>query len=172
MEEKKSIIQSVEQLQEEVKNMKKESEKKKLGKFKFPWKIRSQFKRMHKKNRALVLFLKNNRAAEMKICSIYDEVVEVDGEFYDASTHFFYMYQPGNIPLMVLPEYSLTPIGTKDYHDAVKAGNVSSPQKFMIRIIEMKEAMAAKGKFGGQSVVLMIIGAVVVGYLLFGGNLG
>lgn len=144
-------------------------EAKKEGEYKLPMKIRMQQKRLAKRNKILVLYLRTNRSSIYKICEIKNGMVVVDGnKIHQASMDFVYLHQ-GRTPMMVVPEWSLTPIGTKDYYDAVRDKKIADPQTIIIRAMEMAEVITAK-KVNKMALVWIVIAVAIVGYIFFGGK--
>ncbi len=139
--------------------------KKKSKEFKLPFTIRARQRALAKKNRLLVILLRTNRSIELKTTKIIDGLIQFDGKFYQATTDFVYLYR-GRIPSIVLPEWSLIPVGTKDYYDASKAGAIADPQKVIIKAIQAAEPQATKG-LAGKSLIWIVIIGVAVFYFIF-----
>lgn len=139
--------------------------------FKLKASIRAKARSAHLKNRVLVFYLGTNRVLTPVIAKIKNNMVQVNEKLYDASTWFYYVYQMGNknIPCLVVPEWRMTPIGTKDYEEAVKDKNTTDAQTIIIKAIEMKENLMTDKKMGGKMWIWIILGLAVVGYILFGG---
>ncbi len=166
-DDKKGLSEQVEELTEIIKFGNKP--KKKAREFKLPLRVRMQQKSMVKKSKALILYLRTNRTIDIRIGKIKEGMLMVDDKTFNGSTDFFYLYR-GKIPTIVVPEWSLNPIGTKDYYDAVKNKTVIDPQTIIIRAIEAAEIAAGKKKMGGKALIWIILIGVAVAYIIFGGK--
>lgn len=139
---------------------------KKGKKFKLPFKVKGQLKALAKKGKVMVILLKTNRSIEMTSKKIENGFIQVAEKYYNCATAFVYLLF-GKFPCIVLPEWDLNPIGTKDYLDAVKDGRKADAQDMIIRAMENKENMQ-RGKMGGKTLIFVIVGAVILAYVIFG----
>jgi len=145
----------------------------KVKPFKLKPMIRARAKKAHLKNRVLVFYLRSNRVVEPVIAKIKNNMVQVGEKLHDASMWYYYIYKIGrvNIPCLVIPEWKLTPIGTRDYELAKATKDTTDAEVNIIRAIEMKEnLMLDKPSLGGKAWIWIIIGLAIVGYILFGGT--
>ena len=167
-EKKQSLSEKIDELNAKLQPLTK-TKKGETKELKLPFRIRMQQKRLAKKNKAAVLLLRENRTAIWKIGQLKDGMVEVDGRQHNASIDFIFLYK-NKLPFIILPEWSLDPIGTKDYYDALDSGVLMSPQNIIIRKIEMAEiAKEGKGgRFSGMTWVIIGLGVVALLYFIFG----
>jgi len=163
-EEKLSISKRMDQLE---KHMGIEKEKKtKIKKFfKMPFHIRLREKRIAKKSKLLVFHAMTNRAILPKVGDVRDGILYVDGKPHDASPHYIYLWR-GKTPCVILPEWSITPIGTKDYEQAIIDKRISNPQNIIIRALEAAEVGLGKTKLSGKTLILLGFAGIVVIYLV------
>lgn len=134
--------------------------------FKLKWNIRSKLKKPHKTNRIVVHLLKINRNSTNVVAEIQDGMIKVNDKVHHCSTDFVYMLD-GKYPEIILPEWSLMPIGTKDYYDAIenKQAGVDA-QTVIIRAMERAE-IESKKKLSGKVLIFILIGAAIIAYLFF-----
>lgn len=144
-------------------------EKQKLRKkkeFALPFGVRRQLNTLAQKDKVLVMLLKTNRAVQPVTAKINNGIIDVNGKYYDCSHAFIYLWL-NKYPCIILPEWSLIPIGTKDYFDAMEEGNKADAQTIIIRMIENKENME-RNKMPSKMVWWLLIGGIIVAYVLFG----
>ena len=160
----KSINQKIDFLIEKLE--KKEVKKVKGMKFNLPLDIKFRTKLIAKKNRALIFLLKTNRDIEIKIVPIFNGMVMLKDsatnmeKYYDARADCFYIYK--GIPVLMLPEWSLVPIGTKDYQDAEQNKKLANAQQVIIRAIETKEMqLGPKLKMDMKTIIIIGIIAII-----------
>lgn len=160
----KSINQKIDYLIEKLE--KKEFKKLKGMEFHLPLDIRFRAKLIAKKNRALIFLLKTNRDIEIKIAPIFNGMIMLKDsatkleKYYDARADCFYMYK--GVPVLMLPEWSLRPIGTKEYYDAKREKRLANAQQVIIRAIETKEMQMGKIKMDMKSIIVIAIVGIVV----------
>lgn len=127
--------------------------------FKFPWGIRSKRKTLAKKNKALIVYLRNNRNVEFKIANIEYGLAMFDEKYYDAAVAGFFNYN--GMPVIVQPEWSLKPITDQHYFETLEKKGLADPQQIIIRAMQVAIAQQKKG-FGGSWIWLIIGGIAVV----------
>ena len=136
--------------------------------FKLPFGIKGQLKTLAIKNRILVFFLTTNRTIKPLIAEIKNDFIVINGTPHNCSNDFVFLWM-GKYPAIILPEWDLNPIGTKNYYDALEEGRTADAAKTIIKMIESGE-VETKAKLGGKALIFIIIGAIVVAYLIFGGG--
>ena len=144
-----------------------EDKKKKKGKeitFKLPLWVKMQHKTISKQSKVMVFLMGVNGNVNIKISEIKNGMINIGDKFYSVTPGAIYMYN--NIPTIFLPEWTLEPIGTKDYLDS---DNKSDAQAIIIRAIETKEAGIGK-KLGGKALIWIGLIVIVGAYILFGGS--
>lgn len=141
-----------------------ESKRRRGKDFRLPFGVRLKERRLAKQGKVLVFLLRTNKALTVETARIENGMIALDKyNPKQCTTDFIYLYR-GKVPCIVLPEWSLTPIGTKDYYDAVADKRVSDPQSIIIRQVESAQAGAFKKKLSPQA---LVIGVIVVGILIF-----
>lgn len=138
--------------------------------YKMKWSMRRKLKTLHKKNKVLVNLLRTNRTAKFATAEIRDGVIQINDKFHECTTDFIYLLD-GKHPMIVLPEWSLRPIGTKDYYDAIKNNEIGvDAQTVIIKMIE-KAQQENKKTFDGKVWIWIGIGVLILAYVLFGGGI-
>ena len=145
--------------------------KKDLKNFALPNKVKSQMKKMAEKGKILVLLLKTNGNIEPLVTDIIDGFVCINNTPHDCSVDFRFLWK-GKFPTIVLPEWDLRPIGTKDYDECVKAGRLAYPVATAIRMIESGEKlMKGQGmQFDMKTWIFIGIAVIAVIYIVAGGG--
>lgn len=136
--------------------------------FKLPYKVKSQLKNIAEKGKVMVIYLGTNRNLGMTVAKVTRGGIIIDGKFRNCSMDFVYLYR-GKIPCIVLPEWDLNPIGTKDYYDAKEAKRNPDPQDVIISMIENKENQEKK-KIGGKALLWILVAGAILAYVLFSGK--
>lgn len=169
-DEKLSLNQRLEKM-EEVLNLAVAGKKVKQPKekaFTLPFGMEKRAKTATKSGKVLVLYLKTNRTIVPLFAKVKNNVIIIGEKMYDAGMAYYYMYR-GKIPAIVIKEWDLVPIGTKDYYEAVQNKTIVDPQNIIIRAIEMKENLMNEKKMNWKFIVI-ILGALAVGYYIFFGG--
>ena len=169
---KKSLKQEVEDLKsmftdskkvEELVEKSKQYQKfmKKQKNFKIPNKYIKQVKNKFKQNKVLIAHLRTDRNFDITVGQKINEMIYINGTPHNASMDFCWFHK--GVPLYVIPEWSLNPIGTKEYYDAIKAGAVTPPGTIILRAIEAKENdMIEKPKMSFKTLIWILLGAAVI----------
>ncbi len=164
----KGLGSQVKELNEKLDLLMPKIKEEKLKPFKLPWNIRSKLKNLHKSNSVMVLLLRTDRTVQPMVAKIENGLIYVNEKWHNCATDFIYLWL-GKSPMIVLPEWDLNPIGTKDYYDAIKEGRNVEAQTVIIRAIEQAQ-IEEKKKLSGMMWIWIIIGAIIVGYVLFAGQ--
>jgi len=130
--------------------------------------VKRQLKSLWLKNKVLIVLLKTNRAIHTMTAEIREGMIVVNGVPHSCSTDFVYLWH-GKYPAIILPEWSLVPIGTAEYYTRKDSGEKSDAATTIIKMIERKDLIGGKA-LGGKNMIWLIIGAIVVLYLIFGGG--
>jgi len=134
--------------------------------FKLPRKVTTGKRRKLKQNYAIVLYIFSNGYADFFFEPIIDDKIYIrQTDKYHAATSE-YVIRHKEFPMIIQPEWSLVPFSPREHSiETTEKGEVSFPQRFLIRV--MKEAQLGKPKgFGGKTLLWIIIGAIVVLYLI------
>lgn len=140
----------------------------KTKKLKFKYSVRTQMKKVAKKNKLLVFILGTNRNCDAQIVDVRNGYFVVDGVPRRCTMDYVYLWR-GKIPCVILPEWSLEPVGIKDYYDRNPEGLPSADaQKMVIGVIESGEVLSKKS-FQPKTIIFAVIGILILGYILLGG---
>ena len=140
--------------------------------FKLPFGMKGQLKKLAKKNKVQVMYLRHNRIIEPLSAEIKEGMVIIGNKIYDGSTDGVWLWR-GNIPTMLIPEWDLKPITPERLlGQAIDDNSISHPQKIIIRAIELAKVLEARGKISGKMMIWIAIGMAIVGYVLFANPTG
>lgn len=161
------LVGQIKELNEKIDAISKPTKKKKDKEFDLPSKVKSKLKKLAIKNKLLVILLRTNRAAQPIVADIKNGFVFIGGVPHNCSTDFIYLWK-GKFPMIVLPEWDLNPIGTKQYNEAVAEGRISYPVASVIRMIEDKELLTKGMKLETKHYVWIGLAIIAGLYVLVG----
>lgn len=164
MTQEKGLREQIKELNERLGMLKDTKGKKK--ELKLPYKIRASMKKAANKRKIIIFMLGTDREIRPTLGEIKHGIVFVNGQAHNASTDFVYMYK--KTPTLIIPEWSINPIGTKDYYEAVKNKTTIDSQTIILRAMEAAQMQMLKGKMSGKTLLYVLIGAAILGYVLFG----
>lgn len=174
-EEKKSVGLSsqIKELTEkidiitETKKIKKEKKQ-----FKIPYTVKSQLKKLAKKNKVQVILCQHNKNIMPTIGELKEGMLIVGDKIHEGSSDGIWLWN-GKIPTAIVFEWDLKPLTSEGmYYSASKDKRISHPQAIMIRAMELKEAMQGTKKISGKVIIWVVIAAIVGGYILFANKPG
>jgi len=129
-------------------------------KFNLPLGIRLRANSLTKRDEILVFGMKKNHGFNPKICKIKSGGVLYEGIVRDFNEGDIFLYR-GKVPCLVMPEWSLSAYSGRDRKDLV------TPLMIMIRNLERAEDVG-KNLFAGKNVIWIVLGAIIIGYAIFG----
>ena len=157
---------------EGIEQVLKETVKNKKSIFKLPYKIRGKAKTIFKKNKVIVMVLKSNRYIDYHIADVVQGFVKVNDRYYDARADCIYMEQKDRMPMLIVQEWNLEAIGTKEYNEIKKSGKGTDAQQVIIRFMEQHKYIDNQKKgLSSKALIFVLVGAVIVIYALSKGNL-
>lgn len=141
----------LEKMEQKVKDMKKNLEKKVKGKEKDNWftKVFNR-KRLKKPNEVAVIYLRNNGTAEQVILKSDRGQFNFNEKTYHERRDCSYTITKDRIPLAIIPEWSMVPIGTKDWKDTSMQTKFNELQDHLLRGIRYAE-LVKMGESRGMS---------------------
>lgn len=169
IEEKKPITlpERLTSLEEKLDTIAKLSRKK--GKpFKLKWSVRTQMKNIAKRNKLLVWVLENNGNMHPVITKMKGGYIIVNGVPRKCTMDYRYLYN-GKVPCIILPEWSVEPIGLKEYMEKHPSGMpTADAEKMIIGAVSSGEVKAGTGLSAKAWIFIGL--AVIAGiYVLMGG---
>ena len=164
IQKEKGLREQLKELNENLSLIKETKGKKK--ELKLPYKVKAAMKKAANKRKIIVFLLGTDRQIRPTLAEIKYGIVFVNGQAHQATTDFVYYYR--NTPTLIIPEWSLTPIGTQDYYEAVEQGKTIEPQTIILRAMEAAQNQMLKNKMSGKMLIYVLIGAAILGYVLFG----
>jgi len=168
--EPRGLKSHLQEVNEKLDILTKRDKKTEQKEFKLPSKIKRQLKKLAIKNKIMVIYLTANRCMQPIITEVRDGAINIEGKPHQCSADFTYLWK-GKYPAIVLQEWDMSPIGTKDYYDAVANKRVADPIAVGIRMMEDRDNLMKK-KFSLSPMAWVLIGlALVAGiYVLVGGG--
>ncbi len=184
---RKGLVGQLKELNEKIdiiSDKGKQEEKLKKKKFKLPFKVKSQLKKLAVKNKVQVILLQGTRNIKPLIGELRDGMLLIKDMVYDGSVDATWLWN-GKIPTMIVPEWDLkplTPDGIKEMKETsgmtaqelanycVKFGRLSTPGKIIIRAIEAKANQMLGAKANTKAIIITIVIVIVIMAVLFGGG--
>lgn len=164
-EPKRGLNSRIAQLEEVLENRNEEKGIEK--KFKIPWGIRRKLKTLAIKKKKLVLYLRRNRSITPMIVDEKDGFINIDGTPHNSSLDFTFLWN-GKYPAMVVPEWDLNPVGTKDYYDAVSEKRTPDAATIVMRMLEARDN-PTKAKLSPKAWIFIGIAIIAGLYVFMGG---
>ena len=156
MSEEESIREKLDKVLESL-------EKKEDKKFKLPFFINMQKGKTLRKNYAIVLFIRTNGAVEIRMVKIEEDTVKIGDIFYDARASNVLRYK--KYPLLVIAEWNMLPFNPQEnLEQASKEGTLTAPEGLILTKMKL-EAVKPKATLNAK-VVLIVIGALIIGYFV------
>ena len=142
---------------------KKEVKKKK---FKLPYRIKSQLKKLAMKNKVQVMLIQNNRNIKPTIGELKNGMLILDDEtIHDCPVDCVGLWN-GKFPTVILPEWDLKPLSLGEiYQDAMDNGRSSYAQKIILRALEYKESLAGGKKIPGKTFIWLFLPVLLLIFL-------
>lgn len=152
----------------EEKTEEKEEKEKKKGRKKLSfWERMFNAKKLKKPNRVAVLFLRNNGRAEPMHLEVKQGFFNIAGRTYHENSDCIYTMTKERIPLAIIPEWSLLPLGTKRWEDQTMQEKFAELQDHTLRGIRHAELVRAGDREGKKLNAKTIIGLVILLIVLF-----
>lgn len=174
--EKKKLDQEQKKDLERYEKIGKESKDKpqiKTGKSKKKWfKKYINKERLQKNKKVAVIYLRNIGITEFFELESRDGMFQVNGRIYHESKDCIYRLKDENIPVAIIPEWSMTPIGTRVEKDRGLKEKFAEYQDLVLKAIRYAELSRTGGadfadkKFNVRQVILYVILAIVGGSVL------
>ncbi len=144
------------------------------GKNKGPWYTSWNKNKLKKPNMVAVLFLRNNGVAEPMEVESKKGMLDIYGKTYHENTDCIWSLNKNRIPLAIIPQWSLIPIGTKRWDDRSMLEKFAELQDHTLRgirhaeLVKMgdKDAKKMTGKQIVGLVILAIIGLAIANHFL------
>lgn len=131
--------------------------------------------RLKKSNKVAVVFLRNNRLADFKEVEARNGYFSIEGKNYHVDNDCIYSTQKDRIPMAIIREWDLMPLGTKQYEDDEMRNRFAKLESHVLNGIKNAELARTGGSgFGNnltnkQIILYAIIGivavALIVGYI-------
>lgn len=166
--EGKGLKSTLNEVNKRLEIISKGNTKKEHKEFSLPNKVKKQLKKLAIKNKVMVIYLTRNRSIIPMVTEIKDGFITINGTPHNCSADFMFLWK-GKYPAIVLPEWDLNPIGTKDYYDAVNENRIADPVAIAIRMMESK-GNPSKLKLSPKAWIFIGLAVIAGLYVLFGGT--
>ncbi len=152
----------------------KKDKKKKEKKPRSLWERMFNKRKLGRPNNVAVIFLKNNRGADPMEVEVKNGFFNIKGKTYHENRDCLFTMGKERIPLAIIPEWSLIPVGTKDWDDKDMREKFAELQDHTLRGIRHAELVKMGDKDTkpmdmkkviGIGVLLLIIGVVLYSYV-------
>lgn len=162
----------------------KEIKKLKKKKFRIPYNVKGQLKKLATKNKVQVLLLQRTRNIKATLGEIRDGMLLVGDQIYNGSVNSTWLWD-GKYPTHIVPEWDLQPLNIETIKDVKKSSTLgpdelyknclanqrsSEPQKIIIRAMEAKQNQMLAGKLNPKTIIITVIVVIIVIAILFGGG--
>jgi len=187
-EPKKGLVGQLKEIRETldiISDKKKQVKKLKKKKFKIPFKVKSQLKKLAVKDKVQVLLLQRTRNIKPVIGEIRDGMLMIKDMIYNGSVDSTWLWN-GKYPTHLVPEWDLQPLTPDGIEEmkrtstmsaqelmnyCIKFGRSAVPGKIIIRAIEAKQNMMLSGsKASMKTIIITIVIVIIVMAVLFGGG--
>lgn len=121
-------------------------------------------KKIEKEDKVAVIFLRNNRTAVPLEVKTKNGFFNINGKSYHEDRDCIYSLGKERVPLAIIPEWSLVPVGTRDQEDKFMLEKFAEFQDHVMKAIRHAELV----KMGGEDKkplnpkVMIMIGLVVI----------
>ena len=95
--------------------------------------------KLKKPNKVSVIYLRNNGRAEPMIVEVEKGQFNINGKTYHERSDCTYSVTKDRIPLAIIPEWGITPIGNKEWYDIPMERKFGEYQDHVIRAIRHAE---------------------------------
>lgn len=168
-QEKKGLNERVDEINEKLDMVVGSKKSKKDKPFALSFGIRRHLSSLTKKDAILVFLLTTNRAIKPIIAKIQDEFIVINNVPHTCTVDFVFLWR-NKYPAIIVPEWDIHPIGTKEYYEAIDQGRSANAGLTIIRMIEKSNDLMKK-QMNSRMLIWFVIGGIIIAYLIFG-NLG
>ncbi len=185
---KKGLIGQLKELNEKIdiiSEKDKQEKKIKKKKFKLPYKVKSQLKKLAVKGKVQVILLQRTKNIKPIIGDLRDGMLLVNDMVYNGSVDATWLWE-GKIPTMIVPEWDLKPLTPQGIEEmkatstlspqelmayCLKFGRLSVPGKIIIRMVEAKANMMLGAKANMKAIIITIVIVIIIMAVLFSGGM-
>ncbi len=128
--------------------------------------------RLEKTKKVAVVYLRENGNAEMMEVETKKGFFQIGGNTYHERRDCTFTVQKDRLPLAIIPEWNLTPIGTKHWDEKTLQQKFSNLQEHAIRGIRNAELVKSgerdKVKLNAKAIVGIVIVAIIAVAIFMG----
>jgi len=171
-QQKQQLQQKKYELEEKIRSLKvNEETKKKKDSF---WNKKFNKRKFEKPGRVAVIYLRSNGTADTMIVESKKGFFNIEGRTYHEDGDCIYSISKERIPLAIIPDWSLIPFGTKEWHDKSMLEKFANCQDHVIRGIRHAELVRMGDKepmnidlkkMIGIGIIMLVIGVVIANYI-------
>ena len=172
----KELEADIEKQKEEIKDIKAREKKPELSKDKKHWWTGFFSKdRLKKPSKVAVLYLRNNNNAELVETEPKDDIFYINNESYHVDNACVFTVGKERIPLAIIAEWDLIPLGTKAWIDQPLRKKFSELERHVLKGIRNAELVKTLGGRGDMKlttkqlivygIIALVIGAVLLNYV-------
>lgn len=163
------LDKQIKDLQKQKKDLKKDKEKKK-GKDDKWWTKFFGKNKLKKPKVVAVIYLRNNGNAELLELEPKNEMFSIHGKTYHERSDCIYTVTKDRIPLAIIQEWSLIPVGTKRWDEQDMVEKFSQLEEHVLKGIRNAELVRRDGEerkpVSTKQMILYVILAVVAGAIM------
>ncbi len=124
-------------------------------------------KKLEKPEMVAVIFLRNNRKAEFIEVQPKKSFFEIDGKIYHEDRDCIWTISKEGLPLAIIREWDMIPIGTKDWETKPIQEKFAQLQDHTIRAIRHAEIVRLGEQDGKKINPKIVIGLIIVAIVVF-----
>ena len=184
---KKGLVGQLKELNEKIdiiSDKTNQDKKLKKKKFKVPFQIKNQLKKLAVKGKVQVMLLQRTRNIKPVIGELRDGMLLIKDMIYNGGVDSTWLWD-GKIPTMIVPEWDLQPLTPDGIEEmkhtstmsaqelanyCTKLGRSSVPGKIIIRAIEAKQNLMLTGKANIKTIIITIVIVIIIMAVLFSGG--
>ncbi len=127
--------------------------------------------KLKKPNKVAVIYLRNNGNAEPMEVEVRNGFFNIKGKTYHENRDCMFTFSRLRTPLAIIPEWSLIPVGTKDWDDKDIREKFAEVQDHALRGIRHAELVRMGDKetkpLNTKTIILLIVGLVIAGAVIY-----
>lgn len=163
----KTKLEKLEVKKEKAEKLVEKLKKKEEGKKKAFWDRKWRKSKLKKPQNVAIIYLRNNGRAEALVIKSEDGLFNIYGKTFHEDTACIYTLGKDRIPLAVIQEWNMIPIGTKEYQDKSIFQKISELQDHAIKAFRRAELVRMsqereRGQLNWKAILLGIIVLAIV----------
>ncbi len=136
------------------------------------WTKAFNISKLKKPNKVAVIYLRNNGRAQTMELQPKDGFFSIDGKTYHEDRDCTYSLGKSRIPLAIIPEWSLLPVGTKDWDDKSLREKFTQLEEHVLKGIRHAELVRSNERDGPKINAKAVVGFIVLAIIVVGVVMG